>query len=67
MISIAYDEIWWLDFRNASHQTVKAKQLWDASQSMETSGITTYYIILYKESVSARSFLWDSKCHLASL
>jgi hypothetical protein len=55
-ISIACDEVLCLDFRSTSHQTVKAKQLWDDSQSMETAGITTYYVILYKESIWSRSF-----------
>jgi len=33
---------------------------------METAFINTYYVILYKDSVLSRSFLWDSKCYFAS-
>jgi len=31
----------------------------------ETAGITTYYVIEYKESVWGRNLLWDSKCYFA--
>jgi len=65
-ISVAFDEFLWFEFRGASHQTVKTKQLWDGSQSKETAGVTTCYVILYKESVWGRSFSWDSECYFAS-